>query len=144
MLKSGRVAVLESWTAHSLSQAVAARAGDSRRAVRRGADFRCRFRFDRTESEGRLIDLCVHGAFIESDEVPAESCRVQLTLELNSEYEFSVEGSVVHKGRYLTDARNFLGFGIQFKVLSLQARHAIEDLIRRSTAAPGTKRVLEG
>jgi Tfp pilus assembly protein PilZ len=85
--------------------------------------------------KGNIANLSIGGCYVKSELVAGIGDQVEMTLQVNK-MSFRVAGFVVHVSARDDGSRRAArecGMGIQFKAMSVGARHRLEDLIAELT-----------
>ncbi|MFQ5738725.1 MAG: HD domain-containing phosphohydrolase [Acidobacteriota bacterium] len=99
---------------------------DRRREMRRELSFPCRIIWRNQSFEGRVLDLSLDGAFVQTDTVPLEGADVEIVI-VEEGAEVVIGASVLHTGTYRAGPQNLQGFGVKF---SNPPAQVIERLIQ--------------
>ena len=103
-----------------------------RRSHRHTVDLPCTFSFAGDESQGRITNLSVEGAFVEvSETCPPEGAQVQILLKIAGQALW-LDAMVRHSGWYLLRKRTFYAFGVEFSEITPEISAAIETCLSGS------------
>jgi|WetSurMetagenome_2_1015567.scaffolds.fasta_scaffold104470_2 hypothetical protein len=114
-----------------------------RKSLRKRVDIPCALRMSAAIYSGRLLDISLGGAFIQTREILPIGSKFALVFKVQigtKRLYFSFRAEAVHSGRFVLDFENFGGIGARF--INLTRKHAEElvFLINNLHAEPPKKK----
>ena len=107
-----------------------------RRHSRVGISFPCDIEHSGSISQGRLYDLSISGAFVESDKVPPVGDPIEVSIHPSGEEkELTLAAVIRHQNPHKVGETQLSGCGVEFRRVSQEARSHIQTLLSRCTSA---------